>query len=336
MSRTTSSAAEFASLVQAFFCDRLMNQQDVSTRTVAAYRDTFRLLFGFIEKRHGCTPSDVTLGRLDADLILEFLRYLENERGNCVRTRNARLAAIRSFFQYVATETPEQLAQTNRVLAIPMKRYDRPAVRFLSKDEMDAIIRAPDSHTWTGRRDIAMFTTLYNTGARVSELTRICLEDLNLTGTPTVALHGKGRKQRTIPLWKTTGRLLKTWKREIPDTPKTPLFPDSRGTTLSRSGVEYRLRRSVQVATGRCPSLTGRSIHPHLIRHTTAMHMLHSGVDIAVIALWLGHESIQTTHMYMEADLRAKEKALACLQPPSVTQVRFKADDRLLRFLESL
>ncbi len=333
---TTKASIGFGALVQRFFCDRLMNQQDVSTRTIAAYRDTFRLLFGFMQKKHRCIPSDLTLSMFDANLILDFLNYLETDRGNCVRSRNARLAAIRSFFHYVAAETPELLSLSNRVLAIPMKRFDRPAVRFLSKEEMDAILHAPDVSRWTGRRDVAMFNTLYNSGARVSELIGIHVQDVNLRGNPTVSLHGKGRKERVIPLWKMTARLLTKWKEEIPGHPTTPLFPDSRGHPLSRSGVQFRLRLSVQTATRNCPSLAGKSVSPHLVRHTTAMHMLQSGVDITVIALCLGHESIQTTHMYMEADLRMKEKAMARLEPQSIKQGRFKPADKLLRFLDSL
>lgn len=334
---THNSSYIFAKLVQTFFSERLINQQNVSGKTVAAYRDTFRLLFQFIKKQNGCSPSDLTLGNLDADLILAFLNYLEEQRGNCIRTRNARLAAIRSFFQFAALEAPEEAAHVCRVLAIPMKRFDRPSVKYLSKEELNALLSAPDQTTWIGRRDFAMFITMYNTGARVSELIAICLKDISFDhSSGAISLHGKGRKERTVPLWKSTTSALKKWKQEISDHSSTPLFSDINGRALSRSGVEFRLRCSKKKAGGTCSSLRNKPVSPHLIRHTTAMHMLNSGVDLAVIALWLGHESIQTTHMYMEADLATKEKALSLIDSPRNRAVRFKPKDKLLQFLERL
>jgi len=331
------STSGFSKLVQTFFCERLINQQNVSKRTIQAYRDTFRLLFGFIRNRYGCNPSDMTISNLDADLVLNFLNYLEHDRGNCVRTRNARLAAIRAFFQFTASEVPEYLALISRVLAIPMKRFNRPSLRYLSKEEIGVLLSTPDQRTWIGRRDNTMFTTLYNTGARVSELIGICVKDIAFTGkSASVTLHGKGRKERTVPLWKTTARLLKRWMKEIPDESTSSLFSDINGNALSRSGVEFRLRSCAKKGAQSCPSLGKQSISPHLVRHTTAMHMLHAGVDLSVIALWLGHESIQSTHMYMEADLQTKEKAMSRLEPPTSKNLRFVPKDKLLRFLEGL
>jgi site-specific recombinase XerD len=277
------------------------------------------------------------LAHLDAELIVDFLNHLEQHRGNCIRTRNARLASIRSFFQFAALEVPECLALINRVLAVPMKRYDRPPIRYLSREEIEALIAAPHHQTWVGRRDIAMFSTLYNTGARVSELISIRLADVYFSNkSASISLHGKGRKNRAVPLWKSTAKRLKNWMQEIPNYPDTPLFPDAKGNGLSRSGVEFRLKCAAKKASETCVSISRQSVSPHLIRHTTAMHMLQSGVDIAVIALWLGHESIQTTHMYMEADLHAKEIAMSKIEPSSGREVRFRPKDKLLQFLEEL
>ncbi len=327
----------FSTLVQRFFCERLINQQDVSGTTVSSYRDTFRLLLSYIETSHGCPPECLTFEQLNADIVVAFLNHLETHRGNCVRTRNTRLAAIRSFFQYAALETPEHLFLINRVLAIPMKRFDRPVVRYLTRAEVEALIAAPDPGSWSGRRDTVMFSTLYNTGGRVSELIAIRRTDIAIChGSASVNLHGKGRKDRTIPLWPSTARRLKQWFRELPDDSDTPVFPDSRGHSLSRSGVEYRLKQAALKASQSCPSLCGRPISPHLFRHTTAMHMLHSGVDLSVIALWLGHESIQTTHMYMEVDLRTKEAAIARVEPLPGGGKRYKPSAKLLQFLEAL
>lgn len=334
-SYNTSSA--FSKLVQTFFCERLINQRNVSSRTVAAYRDTFRLLFGFIEKQNGSPPDRMTLAHLNVEVVVDFLNHLEYERGNCIRSRNARLAAIRSFFQFASIEVPEQLALINRVLAVPMKRFDRPSVRYLSREEIEALITAPDQKTWVGRRDVAMFTTLYNTGARVSELIGIQLADVLCSDKfASISLHGKGRKNRTVPLWGSTTKRLNQWRKEIPHNPTTPLFPNVKGDVISRSGVEFRLKCAAKQASKTCTSLGRQSISPHLIRHTTAMHMLNSGVDITIIALWLGHESIQTTHLYMEADLQAKEKAIAKVTPISGKSSRFKPKDKLMQFLENL
>lgn len=334
MSKSTNMVGPF---VQKFFCDRLINQQDVSRRTISSYRDCFKLFLSYLEKHHRYPPERLSFDQLNADIVVAFLNYLESDRGNCVRTRNARLAALRSFFQFAALEVPEHLAVIHRILAIPMKRYDRPTVQYLSREEIESLVEAPDSITKSGRRDSVMFTTLYNTGARVSELIGLKRTDVVMTrGSASVTLHGKGRKNRTVPLWSSTARRLKEWLREIPDDPQAAIFPDLRGNHLSRSGFEYRLKRAAITAVSSCPSLYGRKISPHVFRHTTAMHLLQSGVDLSVIALWLGHESIQTTHTYMEADLRMKEAAIGKVAPVGGSPYRFKPGDKLIRFLESL
>ncbi len=328
----------FAQLVQDFFCQRLMAQRNASRHTIASYRDTFRLLLRYVERRQtGKCPAILTLHDLDASVVLAFLEYTEKERGNSVRSRNVRLAAIHSFMRYASFRDPANLSDIQGVLAIPVKRFDRPLVGFLSREEIQAIIAAPDQSTWSGKRDHALLATLYNTGARVSEIINSSVADLTLSpDTSFILLHGKGRKQRTVPLWKNTSALLKRWLPQIVSTAQSPLFPARSGARLSRSSVEKRLRAAVQTATACCPALQDRVVSPHLIRHTTAMHLLQAGVDITVIALWLGHESPATTHHYVEADLKMKERALSSLQPVELKKTRYQATDRLLQFLDNL
>ncbi len=326
----------FPSLLQDFFCQRLIGQRNVTARTVAAYRDAFRLLLRYTESRLHRSPVAVTLADLDAPLILGFLDHLEKERGNCARSRNLRLVAIRSFLRYAAYRDPTVLPTVQRVLAIPTKRFDRPLLGFLSHPEMEAILDAPDRSTWSGQRDNVMLTTLYNTGARVSEIVALRIADLDQVGGASVRIRGKGRKERVTPLWRSTAKLLSDWLDRVSRDPGAPLFPNRHGRPLSRSGVEQRLRTAVTAAEKRCPSLRGRRISPHTVRHTTAMHLLQSGVDLSVIALWLGHESPATTHRYIEADLTLKERALQSLQEPPARHLRFRATDRLLTFLDGL
>jgi len=326
----------FASLLQDFFCQRLMTQRNVSARTVASYRDTFRLLLRYAEIRTRKSASALTIGDLDAPFVLAFLDHLENERGNSVRTRNARLAAIRSFLHYAAHEDPTSLPMIGRVLAIPTKRFDQPVLGFLSRSEVEALLAAPDRSTWSGHRDQVLFATLYNTGARVSEILSLCRTDVELDGTRCVHIQGKGRKQRVVPLWSSTAARLKEWIARMERGPEAPLFPNRHGLPLSRSGVEKRLRLAVAKAAKVCPSLGGRRISPHTLRHTTAMHLLQSGVDMTVIALWLGHETPATTHLYVEADLTMKEQALKRVAEPPTSQLRYHAKDRLLAFLDRL
>lgn len=323
-------------LLQSFFCERLIAQRNVSRQTVATYRDAFRLLLGFAAERAGKSPSDLGLEELDAPLILAFLDHLETVRGNSVRTRNTRLTAIRSFMRFASFQAPSSLPTIQRVLAIPTKRFDKPMLDFLSRVEVEAILTAPDRSTWSGHRDSVMFSTFYNTGARVSEITRLCIQDLSIQQERCVRIIGKGRKQRSVPLWKSTATRLKEWLPQISTSPSAPLFPNRSGKPLSRSGVEHRLREAVRRAGQACPSLLGRRISPHTMRHTVAMHLLQSGVDITVIALWLGHESPTTTHMYIEADMAMKERALARLQEPTSSEFRYRPNDQLLAFLETL
>jgi site-specific recombinase XerD len=303
---------------------------------VESYRDTFRLLFGFLEQRTGRPASALQLADLDAPLVLDFLEHLENDRGNTARTRNARLAAIHSFMRYAALRDPASLPITARVLAIPAKRFDRPVLGYLTREQVAAILAAPNRATWSGHRDTVLFTTAYNTGARVSELTALRVRDVLLDRQTAVHLHGKGRKQRVIPLWKTTAAQLRGWLGQISSAPGSPVFPNRAGTPMTRSGIRDRLDRAVTAAEQHCPSLRGQHITPHTLRHSTAMHLLQSGTDLAVIALWLGHESPATTHQYLEADLAAKEAVLRRLTDPSPAPARFQPGDQLLAFLENL
>lgn len=315
---------------------RLINQKNVSPQTVSAYRDTFRLLLNFLHEQTHKAPSHLTLEDLDAQMILKFLDYLESERGNSISSRNARLSAIRSLLQYASYLEPTSTAIIQRVLAIPLKRSDHPVVAFLSVEEVEAIITAPDCSTWSGKRDHTMFTTLYNTGARVSEIITLRIPDVCLDKKPHVRIHGKGRKERVMPLWTRTSRLIKDWLKSLNGNPTGPLFPNAQGNPLTRYGVEYRLHTAKEHAVHKCPSLKNKRVSPHVIRHTTAMHLLQSGIDITVIALWLGHESLSTTHLYLEADLAMKERVLQKLEPPQTNNIRFRPTDSLLKFLESL
>ena len=267
----------FPQLVQDYFLRRLVQQRGASNRTVESYRDTFRLLFGFIEQRTGRPASALQLADLDAPLVLDFLEHLENDRGNTARTRNARLAAIHSFMRYAALRDPASLPITARVLAIPAKRFDRPILGYLTREQVAAILAAPNRATWSGHRDAVLFTTAYNTGARVSELTGLKVRDVLLDRETAVHLHGKGRKQRAIPLWKNTATELRGWLNRISPAPDAPVFPNRAGAPLTRSGVQDRLNRAVAAAEQHCPSLNGQHISPHTLRHSTAMHLLQSG-----------------------------------------------------------
>ena len=332
----TSIPLSFSRLLQQFFVERLMQQLQASPCTVAAYRDTFRLLLAFVHRELGKQPSDLVIEDLSAALVLDFLRYLEVERHNCARSRNARFAAIRSFMEYVAFQEPSALAIVQTVLAIPMKRFETPLIGFLSREHIEAILTAPDQNTWAGQRDRVMFATLYNTGARASELIGMQIGDLTLDPSASVRIRGKGRKKRSLPLWRDTAAQLKCWLREYPRAPEQPLFPSRSGGTLSRIGLTERLKLAAKCAARQYPELEKRPIFPHLVRHSIAMHMLQAGVDITVIALWLGHESPATTHRYVEADLAMKERALKALQAPSRAPLRYQPQDSVLKFLQSL
>jgi site-specific recombinase XerD len=281
-------------------------------------------------------PASLRLTDINAQLVLDFLDFLENERGNSQRSRNLRLAAIRSFMHYASYRDVKSLSTIRTVLAIPLKRFDRPSFEFLSPEEVEVIIASPDKTSFSGHRDYVMFMTLYNTGARVSEIIRLRFNDICLKDKAFIIIHGKGRKQRSVPLWKSTVKHMREWFFRLSPDGTVPVFPNRHGRPLTRSGVEYRLRLAVKRASEQRPTLRNRRISPHTMRHTTAMHLLQSGVDITVIALWLGHESPATTHMYVEADLAMKEKALKKIQDPSLQNVRYQAKDSVLAFLDSL
>lgn len=336
MSTVLSSASEFTALVQRFFVERLIQQQNASAQTVSAYRDTFRLLLTYAERKLGKSPAALSLDQCDCSLILAFLNHLEVERHNSIRSRNVRLAAIRSFARYVALQCPAALHLAQQILAIPSKRYEKPMLGFLSREEMQSLLSAPDSATWYGQRDRIMLAVLYNTGARVSELIQVRVTDITLDGAASIRLHGKGRKQRTVPLWKETAAQISGWVKCQALQPGQPLIPGRHGKSMTRSNVAERLALAISTVARDHPHLLERSISPHTIRHTTAMHLLQAGVDISVIALWLGHENPITTHGYVEADLSMKERALATIQPPGVSTVRYNPRDKLLKFLEGL
>lgn len=327
---------DLARLLQRFFAERLVQQRRASACTIASYRDTFRLLLRFAEHQLGRSAWALCLTDLDAPLIAAFLLHLEENRGNSIRTRNARLAAIHSFFHYAALEEPAELPSIQRVLAIPSKRFDRASVAFLTQTEVKAILEAPDNNSWSGQRDRVMLAVLYNTGARVSELIAVRRQDIEGRSARAAHLHGKGRKERSVPLWAQTGALLADWLARLDMAPDQAVFPNRFGKPLTRSGIESRLRIATAAARQQCPSLRDKVVSPHVVRHATAMHLLQSGVDIAVIALWLGHEDIATTHVYLEADLDMKRKALARVEPISTDTPVWQPSDQLLAFLDAL
>ncbi len=332
-----SPTANLARLLEAFFTDRLIRQRQASPHTIAAYRDAFRLLLGFARQRLEKEPSALGLEDLDPRVIGAFLDDLEKRRGNTARSRNARLAAIHSFFRYAALEEPSHSAVIQRVLAMPSKRCGRKLVGFLTRIEIDALLAAPDRTCWSGRRDHALILLAVRTGLRVSELTGLRRRDVVLGAGAHVRCEGKGRKERCTPLRKETARVLREWLRESPADPASPVFPSTRGTPLSRDGVQYLLGKHANIARQRCVSLAKKRVSPHVLRHSAAMDLLQHGVDRSVIALWLGHESTETTQMYLEADLTMKEKALAKTQPIGAPAARrFRPNDRLLVFLKGL
>jgi site-specific recombinase XerD len=324
-----------APLIRAFFVDHLLQHKQVSPQTVCAYRDAFRLLLEFLQQRQ-LAPAAVTLTDLDAPVILAFLDHLEQARHNTVRSRNARLAALRSFVRFVAFRVPDHVDLTARVLAIPLKRTTRRLVHFLTREEMDALLVACNRATWAGRRDHALLLTLYNTGARVSELAALRRAHVRFGTRAVMQLLGKGRKERVVPLWTRTSRILRQWFQELGDGSPDYAFPNAHRARLTRHGIAYLLHEAVGRASATCPSLATRRVSPHVIRHTTAMHLFQAGVDLATIALWLGHERLETTHLYVEADLTIKQRALERLAPLGQRARRFKPDDAVLGFLASL
>jgi site-specific recombinase XerD len=326
----------FPTLLEGFFTQRLMQQRQASAHTIASYRDTFRLLLQFAQKRLRKAPSTLALEDIDAPAVVSFLDDLEKVREVTARTRNLRLTAIHSFFRYVAFEVPAHAAQIQRVLAIPAKRFARALVPFLSRQEVDALLAAPDQRTWSGRRDHALILLAVQTGLRLSELINLRHQDLHLGTGAHVCVVGKGRKERCTPLSKNTRTVLAAWLTETPSLPDQPLFPNARGGHLSAHGVHYLLAKHVRAATCACPSLKHKRVSPHVLRHTTAMDLLQAGVEQSLIALWLGHESIETTQIYLDADLELKQRVLDKVTPLNGKSGPYRPDDKLLAFLKSL
>ena len=323
-------------LLQSFFTERLMSQRQASPNTIASYRDTFRLLLAFAQEHLNKPPSRLTLDDLNATFIGAFLNHIENGRHNGARTRNLRLTAIRSFFQYAAFQEPDRSALIQRVLAIPSKRHERPLIDFLTHPEILALLAAPDCTTWTGRRDRALLMLTIQTGLRLSELVRLRRCDIALGSGAHVRCYGKGRKERCTPLTRQTVAVMKAWLQERGGSESDVVFPNARGTQLSPDGVQYLLAKHVAEAQKTCPSLKEKRVSPHVLRHTAAMELLQAGVDHSVIALWLGHESPETTHIYLQADLALKEKILKKTKPLNVKASRYRPSDNLLQFLNSL
>jgi integrase/recombinase XerD len=325
-----------APTLQAFFTDRLVRQRHASPATIAAYRDGLKLLVAFAAERAGTTPTNLDIADLNADTIAAFLDHLEHERGNSITTRNARLAAIRSLFRFAALRHPEHAATIHRVLAIPPKRCDQTLIDYLTDDEIDALLDAPDTGTWTGRRDRMLLILAIQTGLRVSELIGLTSADLHLGTSAHVTCHGKGRKQRITPLTRNTVAVLRDWIEKRAGHPDEALFPTRRGTALSRDAVERRLAVHRTRAVEICPTLNSKKVTAHVLRHTAAMRLLHAGIDTSVIALWLGHENVDTTGVYLKADMALKERALARTAPLKPSSGRYTPPDTILAFLEAL
>ena len=337
MSKTTiPKPPSFAALVQQFFTEYLVAQRAVSPRTVACYRDALMLFLDFASRKLGKVPTAMRLADIQPKLILAFLDHLEHDRHNAVRSRNLRLTALRAFLKFAARRDVASLHDVERALAVPMKRYERPMMGFLTRPEMEAVLGQPGA-SWSSQRDHLLLAMLYNTGARVSEIIGVRVDDVVLNGGACVHLRGKGRKLRSIPLWDTTVSEIRAWLRLNPTLRgEATLLPNREGQAMSRSNVAQRLDLAVTRAAAEQPSLLKKRVSPHTLRHTSAMHLLQSGVRFNVIALWLGHESTATTHRYVEADLAMKEKALARLEAPDTKLRRYKAPDSLMRFLQTL
>lgn len=327
-----------APTLEAFFCDRLIQQRAVSPNTIAAYRDTFRLLIAYTTDHTNTHPSDLDISQLDAALIGGFLHHLETERNNSPSTRNTRLAAIRSFYKYAAYQHPEHAELIQRVLTIPPKRTDKATVSFLTRPETDALLKAPDTSTWHGRRDHTILVLMTQTGLRVTEATALTIGDIQLArpGAHINIAHGKGRKQRGIPISATVTSVLRDWLREHPGQPGDPLFPTRRHTHLSRDAIEHLVTKHAATAATAQPSIATKTVTPHTLRHTCAMALLQADVNTTVIALWLGHESVETTQIYIHADMTIKEAALNRTTPPDIVPGRYKPDTSTLDFLKNL
>ncbi len=330
------SVANLAGYLQRFFTDRLLGQLDASPHTVASYRDTFRLLLKFASRHYHRQASDLQMEDLDAKLVSVFLKHLEHDRHNRARTRNNRLSAIRAFFGYVGVNEPALANHCQRVLAIPQKRFERGPVEFLSREETEALLKAPDDTTWLGRRDLLLLQVAVQTGLRNSELIRLRRQDVELDAGTHIKCLGKGRKARCTPLGADLAARLSDWLAHRPPESTTPVFPTARGTAMSSDALQRLVERHVKAAARTCPSLRKKRVTPHTLRHTLAMTLLQSGVDITVIALWLGHESIETTQTYLHADMAMKEAARARTAPGKTPPHRYRPNDKLLAFLEAL
>jgi len=329
-------APSLSALLQGFFTQRLMQQRQCSPHTIASYRDCFRQLLGFAQQRLGAVPQRLKFEQIDAPLIAAFLEDLQQRRGIGASSRNLRLTAIRSFFRYASFELPDFAAQIQRVLAMPSKRCSRAQIGFLTREEIDALLRAPDLRTLAGRRDRALMLVAVQTGLRLSEITGLCRRAVCLGTGAHVRVLGKGRKERSTPLTRTTADVLRAWLREIADGDDAVVFPSARGNRLSADGVQYLLSKHVTRAREGCQSLREKNVTPHVLRHTTAMELLQAGADRSVIALWLGHESIATTQIYLDANLDIKQAALDKVEPIKGRVTRFRADDQLMAFLKDL
>ena len=329
-------SAGLPSLLQSFFTDRLFRQRRASPNTIAGYRDSFRLLLHFAKERLGKAPSNLMIDDLNVSFISDFLDDLESRRKNSARTRNIRLAAIHSFFQYVALEEPAHALLCQRILAIPTKRHERRPIEFLNPEEIDALMAVTDCSSWIGRRDRTMLLLTVQTGLRVSELIGLSCQDIVLGTGAHVHCQGKSRKHRCTPLRPETAKMLDAWLRERHGCPEDPLFLSTRGGKLSRDAIERLITKYTALAAQTCASFKRKKVSPHVLRHATAMDLLQNGVDRAVIALWLGHESVETTQIYLHADMKLKEKALSRTPPLGVKPGRYRPDDQLLAFLESL
>lgn len=328
--------ATFSELLQSYFTEYLMRERNASPHTIANYRDTFRLVIAFAQKCLNKAPTKLAIADLDASFVASFLNHLERDRGVSPRSRNVRLAAIHSFFNYVALQEPAGGAVAQRVLAIKNKRCAKNPVEFLTRPEIDALLAAPDQTTWSGRRDRTLMLVAVQTGLRVSELIGLCCQDVTLGSGAHVRCLGKGRKTRCVPLRKEAVAALRHWMRERNGQPPDALFPNAQGRSLSRDAIEYMLSKHAATAKEKCPLLKNKRVSPHVLRHSTAMDLLQHGVDRSVIALWLGHESIDTTQAYLHANLALKEQALAKTEPFKGRICRFRPPDPLLAFLQSL
>jgi site-specific recombinase XerD len=328
--------SSLAPALQGYFTDRLLSQRRVSPNTVASYRDTFRLLLEFAQEKTGTPPARLEITHLDAPLIGAFLEHLERERGNSVRTRNIRLAAIHSFFHYCALRHPEHAAVIQRVLAIPTKRSEKRIVTYLTPHEITALLASPDRHTWAGRRDYALLLTATQTGLRISELIGLTCADVQLGTGAHLRAFGKGRKERVAPLTPQTVAVLRAWMRERQGQPADALFPSRDGGPLTRDAIERRLAKHTATARRKCPTLNTKRVTMHILRHTAAMMLLTAGIDTTTIALWLGHEQERTTRVYLHADLALKQRVLDQATPPSGKPGRYRASDSLLTFLDRL